>query len=355
MAKWYRHSVVFLFAAFLLGPWCIKALVTEPWIDENKSIPELPTSLENFPKEFDHYFSSHFGGRFFWINQYAHLKKDFFRSALHEEKITWEKDSLLLLCDYDAMRNITGTHPYDEPTRKKKYQFWRWVRAEANKRGAVFIKTCLPDKQTMLRKQLPARIQKAHRTTFFEVLAEHQNLNEEHLKILDMRPAFWEAQSKGIKLYLNFDTHWNSYGGYLAYREILDAVKDETGIPPFQLDDFEIDWRHEPDGDLLALAGFKPDEYWEYKPYFTCLDTRVTTTETHPEGYGCQATVHVNKGSTTDSTLLVFCDSYTIAMMPFYDLHFKRAIYLKRTLSIEAIDSIKPHLVIDSYVERYFR
>lgn len=355
MAKWYRYSVVILFALFLLAPWCIKALVEEPWIDENKTVPAFPSTLEDFPKRFDTYFSSHFGGRFFWINQYAHFKKDLLGSALHEEKITWEKDSLLLLCDYDAMRNLSGTHPYTPEKLTEKYQFWRWVRSQVNQRGATYIKACLPDKQTMLSTYLPERIKIAERTTLLETLVAHQNTINEHLNVLDMRSTFTKAQDSGIKLYLNFDTHWNSYGAFLAYREIMNATAETTGILPLALNDFEVGWRNEPDGDLLALAGFKPDEYWEYKPFFSPLVGKVRTIETHPEGYGCQATVHVNKGSTTDSTLLVFCDSYTIAMMPFYDHHFKRAVYLKRSLSVEAVDSIKPHLVVDSYVERYFR
>lgn len=355
MAKWYQNSILVLFAAFLLAPWCIKALVEEPWIDENKTVPEFPKSAENFPEAFDTYFSSHFGGRFFWINQYAHFKKDLMGSALHEEKITWEQDSLLLLCDYDAMRNISGTHSYAEEKLREKFKFWRWVQTEVNLRGATYIKACLPDKQTMLRQYLSNRIQLAERKTLLETIAEHQNRVDEHFKVLDMRDVFRQAQGEGIKLYLNFDTHWNSYGGFLAYQEVMKATADETGIAPLSLDDYDLEWRNNPNGDLLALAGFKPDEYWEYKPFFTPKDQKVKTIESHPDGYGCDATVHVNKGSRTDHTLLVFCDSYTIAMMPFYDQHFKRAIYLKRSMSMDAVDSIRPKLVVDSYVERYFR
>ena len=343
-----------LFALFLVGPWLIKTTVTEVRIEEKKKVLEFPKSLDGFAENFDSYFSQNFGGRFIGINTYAHIKKEIFGSSLHEELTLW-RDSTILLCNGPGMRSLTTDGRISTETLRKKFRHWRFNKSEVNKRGSAFVKACFPDKTLMLDDLWPLSLRVASGVTRMEKIAEHIKEYDEGLTILDMRALFRAKMREGKKIYERYDTHWNSYGGFLAYREVLNSIKHETGIVPLDFSDFEIKWKDDHEGDLVAMTGFRPDQIWERNPYYSPKKINVITEKSTPDSFDCKAYVHLNKGSLTDKTLLVFCDSYTKAMMQFYDLHFRKAVYLERTISFSVVDELEPDLVVDSYVERSFR
>lgn len=81
------------------------------------------------------------------------------------------------------------------------------------------------------------------------------------------------------------------------------------------------------------------------------------TLESNEYPSGTIVTTNMNCGN--DKTVLVFRDSYTVALIQFLSLHFKKVIYVntdyKNNYLVDPIliDQIKPNVVMWLRVERY--
>lgn len=109
----------------------------------------------------------------------------------------------------------------------------------ANEGGFGFLIVVAPNKETIYPERVPSEIVKISESTNID------NINTELRElgvpeILDLRPALWSEKEKR-EIYYRTDTHWNGYGAYIAYREIiLEIMKDYPIVQPFSESYFKI-------------------------------------------------------------------------------------------------------------------
>lgn len=188
-----------------------------------------------------------------------------------------------------------------------------------------------------------------------EYLAEHSSLN-----IIDVGKPLVEARDTAFTdLYYRKATHWNYYGAWFAYHEVMNSIRadhPECGeVIPLE----EIRWLRYPeprkDMDLIhmaALTGYVMGE--EIKPLHPKVN-RGDTLEYHPlsDAYDVPRLCIRNRES-RGPRMLMFHDSYARYLMPYLNGHFRQSTYLwTPAFSREAVLQEKPDVVIWEMTERF--
>jgi hypothetical protein len=174
--------------------------------------------------------------------------------------------------------------------------------------------------------------------------------------LLDLRPALLHGKTEQ-PVYWQTDTHWNSYGVYLAYAEIMAALHArapqnwQPGLQARPLSDYAAepvtytgDLRH-----LLALDLLPGEAGLALTPRFP-LQSRLVS-QSGP----------VSILETPDPArprLLVFHDSFGPPLIPYLAEHFSRSVFaggLDAASAFALIHQEQPDFIILELVERDLR
>jgi len=172
-----------------------------------------------------------------------------------------------------------------------------------------------------------------------------------HKNVLDVRQAMMAARDKE-RLYHKTDTHWNQRGAFIAYQEMIKAIRERVPAvpPPLTRDDFESTSRILLGQDLAGMMGLKRSMQEE--------DLRLTPKQ--PRRYvviepkGAYATAGEPRivteipGSTLPRAVM-FRDSYTSWLAPFLSEHFSRIVYLwQNDFDAAVVEQEAPDVVIQT-------
>jgi hypothetical protein len=107
------------------------------------------------------------------------------------------------------------------------------------KRGARYILLLAPNKHTIYPEYMPDTISPSAGQSHFDRFVSYFRENST-VAVVDPRTRLFEAKRRRLT-YHRTDTHWNAYGAYAAYRELIDVVrKTHPAVAPLKLsfDDF---------------------------------------------------------------------------------------------------------------------
>jgi hypothetical protein len=154
--------------------------------------------------------------------------------------------------------------------------------------------------------------------------------------VIDPRPALRAAKSaQPFPLYFHGDTHWNTLGGYYAYRAVVEAMARDNAIYAPEraaLENYTISVKPFEGGDIvmriLYLPGRSPDILPEPKPKPPLRDAAVTDVDgtltfTNPDGRG---------------RLVMRGDSFGPQLAASLARHFAEVVMLRRTSAWLAFD-----------------
>lgn len=162
-----------------------------------------------------------------------------------------------------------------------------------------------------------------------------------------------------IELYHRTDTHWNDFGTYFGYKEIISQLnKDGYNLKLTPLSDYEIKKTDlEEIGDLKNMIGEKKGEpnatvLKLNRPSFAQKEKAVTTPiediKVSPEEYEIRYTTTQN-----NIKILFFRDSFSSTLLNFIKESFGESIFIfDRRFNTELILEEKPNIIIDEVVER---
>jgi len=326
------------------------------------SFPGLPSDWKTFlqfQKNFETYYNDHFGFREVLIDRYhREMKKRFGQPGV--PSIVAGKEGWYFWIGNNLLDDFRGRLPLTEPQlRSWKEDFGR-KRDWLAKQGIRYLFVSVPDKQTVYPEYLPDHLQKAKGTTRLEQLTEYLKQDPPG-EILDLRSSLLNAKSE-MRLYQKTDTHWNDYGAFVAYREIVHKISPWFPKEQFKLDFcFQESMGEGPAGDLTRILGLN-ETLKEMFPllkerHFCARPIELTlavenvrkSKESEPFMRGCP-----------DSRLraLVFRDSFFGRIEPFFSENFRQVVYLwqpydQKTAKL-LIDYLHPDLVIEEGIERFF-
>jgi alginate O-acetyltransferase complex protein AlgJ len=312
-----------------------------------------------YPNRFRSYYNDSFSlrGHLIYLNNLFTYK--IFRVSASEKVIIGKQGWLFLgeatkfANEIDYIRNL-------EPFTEEELRAWQTLLEERRnwleKRGIHYIFTVAPNKSTIYPELLPDAIKKSRRPSRLDQLIDHLKKNST-FTILDLRPALWEA--KQIRpAYHQTDTHWNDWGAYVAYREIIGHLKQYYDfISPRPIEYFHITQTTSRSGDLaqmLSLTDIFSEKYWQMEPKIPPPFRLVPFQNPYPG----RKLVKISALACATGRLpagLMINDSFIHQLRPFLSLEFSKIIYawdVQLNFFPKIIEKENIKIVIDEMAER---
>ena len=209
-----------------------------------------------------------------------------------------------------------------------------------------------PNKSTIYPEHLPFTMQAQIKDTISKTdqILNFLRSSKSSIPFIAVRGKFME-EKKNAKLYQKLDTHWNQLGAFYAYHYFMEKTSDILGVVPYNLEDFTIKYHYESKGDLLSMLGIcETNSFSETNPTLQLTNNNLTITKS--EGKYKNSLIFKNEKCKNRLKVLIFRDSFTDALIPFLKTHFYETHFVWFDYQKHIVDTIKPDVVITSFVER---
>lgn len=253
--NYYNILLIIIFLVALLLPSLGSFLGISSKIDNTErrqlaKFPELSLNeLSEFSKKIEGYFRDHFGFRNFMIRAYSKIKLNYLNSTPNYEKafrVIIGKNGWLFLnpAPGDNLKKFyNGSEFYSSPDFSQDQLVLIKNKLEEEKawlaeRGIPYFIVIVPDKEAVYPEYYPYP---NHIITNrrLDQLMDYLSHNSD-VEVLDLRNALISAKEL-FPTYYYTDTHWNNYGAFIAYQEIMKKLSTyypDITIP--KLSDFDI-------------------------------------------------------------------------------------------------------------------
>lgn len=356
--RWTNVALIGLFTAMLWLP-TLDTFCHIDWTpphNENRAMAAIPKppsdrhGLQIYVGGLEAYFNDHFGFRkclVQWNNR--------FRASLFKDNNTRDvlvgKNGWLFYTMGDAVDHYSGLLQFT-PERLHDWQVLLEKRRDwLARRGIAFLFVVTPDKHTVYPEELPDWAVKVRPQTkldqFVAYMHEHSTV-----PILDLREV--ECNAKKIHpTYLKNDAHWNFFGSFVAYQELMRTLAAQLpGLEPLPLTSFTLTNQLESGGDLARFLGVSLVE----SNYFSLVPKPGLpqfTTKLSPPDYPKDPKFTNNPQA--KGRVIIFHDSFAMGWIQFLGYHFNQVTYLWRyDLDAAGIEREHPELVINEINERLF-
>ena len=329
-------------------------------VDENRQLAAFPRlepswqAVSAFAPSLDLWFQDHFGLKSTLVRWYG-VTRYFWLRMSPSPAVVRGKNGWLFYAEDGGLDDFA----HDQPLWPEEVANWREsiVRAKAwcRARGIGYLFTVVPDKHVLYPEYFDD-----HVTPVGPVSRTDQLLTAtfDTGVVVDVRPAMRAAKA-GDRLYHMTDTHWNERGAFVAYQQIIAAVRAQLpAVPPAKdRSMFEARTRTLEGRDLARIIGLR-QMLWEE-------DLRLVPKQPHDykvlEPAGGYATSGEGRivteipGSSLPRAL-VYRDSFTSLLAPLLSEHFSRVVYLwQNDFLPNQVEAERPDIVIQQMVGRHLQ
>lgn len=225
--------------------------------------------------------------------------------------------------------------------------------SELRKRNITLLLVIAPNKITIYPDKFSDNIQKINKYSNYDLLADYLSKHGPPI-LIDLRPALQNGRKKQ-DTYYHTDTHWNSYGAFIAYTEIMKELsKTYPELVAENLDDYQIQKTKAQLQDLSNIIG--ATNLLEPSVLFTPKKDNVEWAILN--GDGAQSILVSTTPRKTAPTLLMYMDSFGERTQEFIAPDFQKATFIRHnskyadSVSLKTIDILNPNVVIIEIVER---
>jgi len=218
-------------------------------------------------------------------------------------------------------------------------------------RNITLIVVIVPNKVTIYPDKVSEKLEKVNEQSRLDVFLDLMKQTNS-TRVIDLRPSLRQARQE-YQLYYKTDTHWNALGAYIAYREIMNTASQiHPDLQPHMLDEFIVQETNFYTMELPRITGmdFILERRIELQPKFNSLSVF--------QRFPPLSSVSMSWGNDSqEKTLLMYHDSFGVALHQFLQYHFKQAMYILNSPDTQLsntywIDVINPDVVIIEVVER---
>ncbi|MGA2400625.1 MAG: hypothetical protein ABSG91_02825 [Syntrophobacteraceae bacterium] len=293
--------------------------------------------ISKFAKDCDAYVDDHFGFRPDLIRWNILMRIHLFGVApLHSAIV--EKDTWLFYCsealdDGESINDFMGLIPFSEAALERLR-----IKLEENhlkfaESGIKYIVAIAPSKHTIYSEYLPARLAKNASRTRLEQFCDHMD-KRSSIKVLDLSGALSKEKSR-LAVYWATDSHWNSYGAYVGYREIMRRISDfypNTGV--IELGGHLAVERRGKGGDIARILFIQ--DVW-------------------PEKNDTVLELDLERIQSQLDKLVFRHDSFGDALYPYLSKHFRKITSVApfAPFRFEEVLRERPQIVLHLFAERY--
>jgi hypothetical protein len=365
--RWIEWLLIFVFAGLLWLPtvdYFTGIDRTQP-PGENRLPAPKPrltrrdvAGVQNYLAAAEIYFNDHFGFRKRLIRWFQQWKARLYHD-LSVHKVVPGRDGWLFTGELQMIEHYLGLAKFT-PAQLKSWQTLLEKRRDwLAQRGIKYLFVIPPDKQTVYPEFLPAWLQDAapaHRETKLDQFLTYMQAHST-VAILDLRPPLLAAKAIA-PTYLQNDTHWNQFGGFVGCQEVIKTLaKQFPDLPPLRLEDFT--WTNVPatGGDIARILGAAPPEknFFTFQPGPALPVLRTNEDRAYKSNWGVKTVLTVDNPAALRRNVVVFHDSYGAAFQKFLGHSFRRSVFEwdNHEFCPALISSNAPDVVINEILERY--
>lgn len=327
-------------------------------------LPEKRSEIGAFISNFEEYYDDNFGFRRMLIKIQSLVRVDLLKTSTSDVIMLGQDDWLFFIPEGYIQERIGAA-----PLRSEELEAWMTVltRRQAwldrHQIGHLFV--IAPDSATVNREHLPSwlqrRIGKTRRDQLLELLKQSPVNYEDLAQILIETKETHTYES----LYLRTDTHWNDYGAYVGYCQLIDRIAENSrfaGLKPLPLDAFQPKTESPKDRDLARMLGgaeLFPETLvnLKHKRDFGVVQQRMVLSHILSPCEFEDYRTYVTECPGGKGRLLMFADSFSHRLLPMLAPHFEQIVVVHRDNPTEAmlralIERIQPDMVIEERVER---
>jgi hypothetical protein len=255
------------------------------------------------------------------------------------------KDGFLFHRDHDALDQLTGGLVF----RQRQIDVWiealRAREAWCAARGAQMRFLIIPEKHVVYAEKLPRFIKIADRRAVTQLFAAA----DPALRSRMLYPIeALRAASADRRTFQKTDTHWTSYGAFVAYTALLDSLAAERPLEIAR--ESELTWKERT---VVGDLGVR----------FTRERGETVTVADPPSHYNLvfqnhnfgRGAVHVYESARRDlPRCVLFRDSFANALIPFLMRGFSRLVAVSSlSCHYDLLDQEKPDVVLFVAIERF--
>ena len=357
------YFFIIIFVIILIAPMFIKHFDIDinSTVNEKRELAKKPefNLTKDYSKNFEQYYSDNFGLRNLFVNWNSKLKLDYFKISPKPKLVLFGKNGFMFYNDkskgiYDSYSN---TNLLREQKLDSVYKKQVEIKKKLAEKNIEYIVGFFPNKHTIYKDDLSftMKMQIKNDTTLADQLVSY--FKSKQFPLVDVREELMTAK-KREQLYYKFDTHWNDYGAYIGYKAICDQTYNKLKLPPFDTSNFNIDYIQRKSGDLTNMIGIdKMKSYFDESPRFSLKNENKGYKILNNDGYPRGTIITQNNNCDNQTTVLIFRDSFTKALIQFLSLHFHKVVYIestsiKKLVDMNLVEKVKPVIVMLLYLER---
>lgn len=316
--------------------------VTE-W-QQGAGIRKIATGMLDLPDVYGAYYSEYFHWRDWLIRASYSLRLNLLHESVFNDVLLGEDGWMFYtgegnMDDFQRARTFT---PAQIETIRTNLE---GIQTNLAQQGIRFVVVIAPNKESIYPEYVPASVQRLEGDARLdEWLAGMQG---SPVRVLDLRPALWAGKAE-TQVYYRTDTHWNTYGAYLAYLEMIETLQaDYPQLQPLALEGFN-QVEQQVSGDLARMLFARPliketsmellpRQRWQAQSI--SLDDNTMTTEI--------------PGSDLPRAV-VFRDSFFNSLTQYVSENFSRVVYRSDSrVDFDLIAQEQPDVVLLEVAERY--
>ena len=323
---------------------------------EKRNVPAYPAiskiSLQYFPTLFEKYFNVSFPLRNYLFEMHAYIAYKVFHSSPLQNDVLIGKEDFLFENDKNVISDFTLTTKYDTLAITTSQAIMQQRRNWLDKKGIKFYVLFAPNKNQVYPEMMPSSFNQKPGFGINQLTEYTSLLRAANITTINPVDRL-KAAKKNRLCYYKSDTHWNLYGGFIAYQHLMDSIrKDFPDIATVKEEDFDIKTQTAYNGDLAYMCSIekyipREDVYMQFKDPSKKL--LMPNSSSLMIKFKDNPTLENRK-----LKVLMFRDSYANYMIPFINLHFSDATYV---WSYEFMDKLieeeKPDVVIFESLQRF--
>ena len=323
--------------------------------------PELDLEApKRFALGFEDFINDHFGFRQPLIHLFRLLEVNLFK-VTQSGTVLFGKDGWLFQAGQEQVADYRNNWPFTEIELAEWADGLEAKHRALGKKGIGYLFVFAPNKHLVYPEKLPDSINRVRDESRVDQLVDYLSKHTD-VPILDLRPALHEAKTR-LRPYHKTDTHWNAWGAYVGYTALIERLRQR--FPKLQAvelgpEDFA---RRETPGWDLARALSMEQELKEIEIYPREWGPRCATYHglpSEPTRWDRNNKPFSTKCSSGHHRLLMFRDSYALALMPYLSetfryIHYYPASPVPLAGMLEVIEEQRPELVIEERSTRWLR
>ena len=247
----------------------------------------------------------------------------------------------------NAVKETQGIYKFSNEKEKSIINAIKENTEKLKEKEVELFYTIIPNKENLYKEKLPDNITIYDEKTRVDKLVDYINDETDIANVLYLKDSLNEAK-KEEQVYYRQDTHWNEYGAFLGFKEIVNKIE-----PTYNDFYCEIEFSEEQiiEKDLSKMSGIKDilkDRVpkVEFLPEVEYAST-VFETENRIEITECE-------NAPIDKTLMVVGDSFRVAMIPYFSKIYTKVIFLHRCdYGSYMLEAYQPDIIVCQFLERY--